>query len=223
MDRRLLEVRRDACAAGAKVSIGPTPFDAACASGVLSGTTTRPDEPGPNRYSSPLGNTRQATAGWRAAAAHCWNPRRKLRFQVYQPCYPRSTKGASDSPCSRRGGAALGADRQRGPGISLSRRLNPSGFSPSGLMVKISRIFLPSRRETHVGCESSPLVPRIGPLLSTVRYTRGFHGAHASLAPIDYPNSVPSASVRPAYRFQYLARPQSDARDLSPADLRLQG
>jgi hypothetical protein len=27
-----------------------------------------------------LGNTRQATAGWRAAAANCWNPRRKLRF-----------------------------------------------------------------------------------------------------------------------------------------------
>jgi hypothetical protein len=29
-----------------------------------------------------LGNTRQATAGWRAAAANCWNPRRKLRFLV---------------------------------------------------------------------------------------------------------------------------------------------
>jgi len=29
-----------------------------------------------------LGSTRQATVCWRAAATHCWNPRRKLRLWV---------------------------------------------------------------------------------------------------------------------------------------------
>ena len=53
--------------------------------GALSGNDDRTGVAGRLLYSSPLGNTRQATAGWRAAAALCWNPRRKLRFQVYQP------------------------------------------------------------------------------------------------------------------------------------------
>jgi len=32
------------------------------------------------KYLISSGSTRQATVCWRAAATHCWNPRRKLRI-----------------------------------------------------------------------------------------------------------------------------------------------